>query len=50
MSDRQRKGSTAPMWCGIFLALAFTVAATMDYNSSQESARASVFVQTDDAR
>ncbi len=50
MSDKQRKGSTAPMWWGIFLALAFTVAATMDYNSSQDSPRASVLAQPGEAR
>ncbi|HET7681736.1 MAG TPA: hypothetical protein VFK79_16565 [Xanthobacteraceae bacterium] len=50
MSDRQGKGSSAPMWWGIFLALAFTLAAAMDYNSIQESARASVFAHTGDAR
>jgi hypothetical protein len=50
MSDRQRKGSTAPMWWGIFLVLAFTLAAVMDYNWIQEPARASAFAQTGDAR
>ena len=50
MSDRQRKCSTAPMWWGIVLGLAFTVAAVMDYNWSQGPARASVFAQPGEAR
>ena len=50
MSDKQRKCSTAPMWWGIVLALAFTAAAVMDYNWSQGPARASVFAQPGDVR
>lgn len=49
MSDTRRKGgSTAPMWWGIFLALAFTVAAVVDYNWIQQPA--TVFAQTGAAR
>ena len=50
MSDKQRKCSTAPMWWGIVLALAFTAAAVMDYNWSQGPARASVFAQPGEVR
>jgi hypothetical protein len=46
MSDRQRKGSTAPMWWGILLVLALTAAAAMDYNRMQGPAQDSAFAQT----
>ena len=50
MSQRQGKGSSAPMWWGIVLALAFTVAAAVDYNWVQDPAKASVLAQPRDAR
>jgi hypothetical protein len=49
MSDTERKGSRAPMWWGIFLVLAFTVAATIDYNRS-DPVNASVMARTDTVR
>jgi hypothetical protein len=50
MSDSRRKGSTAPMWWGILLALAITAAAMMDYNRIQGPARDSLFAQTPGAQ
>jgi hypothetical protein len=50
MSNNQRKGSTAPMWWGILLVLAFTAVAVMDYNRTQGPARDSAFAQTPDAQ
>jgi hypothetical protein len=49
MFGSERKGSTAPMWWGILLVLAFTVAATINHNWSDD-AQASVSAQTKAAR
>jgi hypothetical protein len=49
MSDIERKGSTAPMWWGIFLVLAFTAAAAIDYNWS-DPAQGSVLAQKESVR
>jgi hypothetical protein len=50
MSNRQRKGSAAPMWWGIFFAIAVTAAAVIDYNRVQDPVRDSLVAHTDAAR
>jgi hypothetical protein len=50
MSDSQRKGSAAPMWWGILLALAVTAVAVMDYNGTNEPPRDPLFAHTGAAR
>jgi hypothetical protein len=49
MFGSERKGSTAPMWWGILLVLAFTVSAMINHNWSDD-AQASVSAQTKAAR
>jgi hypothetical protein len=50
MSDTQRKGSAAPMWWGILIALAVTAAAVMDYSRTNEPLRDSILAHTGVAR
>ena len=45
MYDTRRKGSGAPMWWGIFVVLAFTAAAAINYNLS-EPAQATVVAES----